>query len=86
MTRFASAFLTLQSLAAKRMQLKEMYCSDAWDECKPTRTKKGKAAHATIISRAFWKNVSLCIKVLFTKLPNVLVYVGMHVFVHQVLV
>ncbi|KAM0910791.1 hypothetical protein ACQ4PT_013919 [Festuca glaucescens] len=62
-TRFASAFLTLQSLAAKKKQLKEMCCSDTWEECKPTRTKKGKYTHATIMSRAFWKNVSLCIKV-----------------------
>ena len=62
-TRFASAFLTLQSLAAKKKQLKEMCCSDAWEQCKHTRTRKGKSAHATIISRTFWKNVSLCIKV-----------------------
>ncbi|XP_040255209.2 uncharacterized protein [Aegilops tauschii subsp. strangulata] len=62
-TRFASAFLTLQSLAAKRKQLTEMCYSDTWEECKHTRTKKGKVAHATIMSRAFWKNVSLCIKV-----------------------
>ena len=79
-TRFASAFLTLQSLDAKRKQLKEMCCSDTWEGCKHTRTKKGQVAHAAIMSRAFWKNVSLCIKVLFTKLQIVLVYVGMHVY------
>ncbi|XP_045085622.2 uncharacterized protein [Aegilops tauschii subsp. strangulata] len=62
-TRFASAFLTLQSLAAKRKQLTDMCCSPTWEDCKHTRTKKGKVAHATIMSRAFWKNVSLCIKV-----------------------
>lgn len=62
-TRFASAFLTLQSLVAKRKQLTDMYCSETWEDCKHTRTKKGKVAHATIMSRAFWKNVSLCIKV-----------------------
>ena len=45
-TRFASAFLTLQSLDAKRKQLKEMCCSDTWEGCKHTRTKKGKVAHA----------------------------------------
>ena len=80
-TRFASAFLTLQSLDAKRKQLKEMCCSDTWEGCKHTRTKKGKVAHAAIMSRTFWKNVSLCIKVLFTKLQIVLVYVGMHVYI-----
>jgi hypothetical protein len=73
-TRFASTFLTLQSLAAKRKQLREMCCSDTWEECKATRTKKGKMAHATIMSRAFWKNVSLCIKVLLAKPQLRLVY------------
>lgn len=62
-TRFASAFLTLQSLAAKRKQLTDMCCSETWENCKQTRTKKGKVAHSTIMSRAFWKNVSLYIKV-----------------------
>ena len=61
-TRFASAFLTLQSLVAKK-ELRAMVCSDAWEECKHTRTKKGKLTHATIMSRGYWKNVSLCIKV-----------------------
>lgn len=60
-TRFASAFLTLQSLAAKRKQLTDMCCSETWENCKHTITKKGKVAHATIMSRAFWKNVSLFI-------------------------
>ena len=59
-TRFASAFLTLQSLDAKRKQLKEMCCSDTWEGCKHMRTKKGKVAHAAIMSRAFLeKRVSL---------------------------
>ncbi|KAM0896110.1 hypothetical protein ACQ4PT_023379 [Festuca glaucescens] len=62
-TRFASAFLTLQSLIAKKKELRAMACSDAWEGCKHTRTKKGKSAHATIMSRAFWNGVSLCIKV-----------------------
>lgn len=61
-TRFASAFLTLQSLVAKKKELRAMVCSDGWEECKHTRTKKGKSAHATIMSRGFWKSVSLCIK------------------------
>jgi hypothetical protein len=62
-TRFASAFLTLQSLVAKKKELRAMVCSDEWEACKHTRTKKGKSAHATIMSRGFWKSVSLCTKV-----------------------
>ena len=57
-TRFASAFVTLQSSVAKK-ELRAMVCSDAWEECKHTRTKKGKLTHATIMSRGYWKNVSL---------------------------
>ena len=63
MTRFASAFLTLQSLVSKKKELRAMVCSDEWEACKHTKTVKGKAANATIMSRGFWKNVSLCIKV-----------------------
>ncbi|XP_076910441.1 uncharacterized protein LOC143568088 [Bidens hawaiensis] len=32
-TRFASAFLTLQSLADKKAQLKQMFTSDEWEKC-----------------------------------------------------
>jgi hypothetical protein len=74
-TRFASAFLTLQSLVAKKKELRAMVCSDGWEECKHTRTKKGKSAHATIMSRGFWKNVSLCIKVCWGCLLLILVFV-----------
>ena len=62
-TRFASAFLTLQSIIAKKKELRAMVCSEEWEACKHTRTRKGKSAHATIMSRGFWKGVSLCIKV-----------------------
>lgn len=68
-TRFASAFLTLQSLVSKRKELKAMVCSDEWEACKHTKTMKRKLAHATIMSRGFWKNVSLCIKVCLLGLP-----------------
>uniref|UniRef100_A0A452YQM2 DUF659 domain-containing protein n=1 Tax=Aegilops tauschii subsp. strangulata TaxID=200361 RepID=A0A452YQM2_AEGTS len=70
-TRFASAFITLQSLVSKKKELRAMVCSDEWEACKHTKTVKGKAANTTIMSRGFWKNVSLCIKV-FEPLVKVL--------------
>ncbi|GKF51576.1 uncharacterized protein Tco_0148043, partial [Tanacetum coccineum] len=46
-TRFASAFLTLQSLAKKKAQLRQMFTSDEWEKCKFSKTVKGKAAYAS---------------------------------------
>jgi len=70
-TRFASAFLTLQSLAEKKSQLRQMFTSDEWDKCKLAKTVKGKSAYATIVSPSFWSGVTLCLKV-FAPLVKVL--------------
>ena len=70
-TRFASAFLTLQSLAGKKSQLRQMFTSDEWDKCKLSKTVKGKSAYATIVSPSFWSGVTLCLKV-FAPLVKVL--------------
>ena len=70
-TRFASSFLTLQSLMEKKAQLRTMFTSSEWDECKWSKTVKGKAAYATVMSIAFWNGVTLCLKV-FAPLVKVL--------------
>ncbi|KAJ9547380.1 LOW QUALITY PROTEIN: hypothetical protein OSB04_019923 [Centaurea solstitialis] len=70
-TRFASAFLTLQSLAAKKSQLRQMFTSEEWDKCKFSKTVKGKAAYATVVSPSFWAGITLCLKV-FAPLVKVL--------------
>nr|GEU31880.1 reverse transcriptase domain-containing protein [Tanacetum cinerariifolium] len=46
-TRFAFAFLTLQSLARKKSPLRRMFSSDEWEKCKFSKTVKGKAAYAS---------------------------------------
>ncbi|GJS00900.1 hypothetical protein Tco_0317408 [Tanacetum coccineum] len=70
-TRFASSFLTLQSLSEKKEQLRHMFSSTEWEECRFSGTVKGKAAYATVLSTTFWAGVSLCLKV-FTPLVKVL--------------
>ena len=60
-TKFASQFLTLQSLADKADSLRKMVVS----------SKKGKDATAIIFNKPFWKGVNLCIKV-FEPLVKVL--------------
>ncbi|XP_031106340.1 uncharacterized protein LOC116010991 [Ipomoea triloba] len=70
-TRFASAFLTLQSLAGKKAELKAMFTSNEWDGCKFAKSVKGKQAYSTILSHAFWQGVALCLKV-FAPLVKVL--------------
>ncbi|XP_050157550.1 uncharacterized protein LOC126631471 [Malus sylvestris] len=62
-TRFATSFLTLQSLMDKKKDLKVMVASEEWEQCKHVKTTKGKAAYATILSSHFWSGVLLCLKV-----------------------
>ncbi|XP_019171429.1 PREDICTED: uncharacterized protein LOC109166984 [Ipomoea nil] len=70
-TRFASAFLTLQSLLAKKIELKAMFSSNEWEECKFSNTVKGKASYATVTNTSFWQGVTLCLNV-FAPLVKVL--------------
>lgn len=62
-TRFASAFLTLQSLIEKKDALRSMALSSEWEDNIQTKTQKGKTATSTLMSRAFWNGVSTCLKV-----------------------
>jgi hypothetical protein len=70
-TRFASQFLTLQSMAEKAGALRRMVVSGKWEKIKVVKKNKGKDATTTIMSTAFWKGVHLCIKV-FEPLVRVL--------------
>ncbi|KAL5711127.1 hypothetical protein ACHQM5_021618 [Ranunculus cassubicifolius] len=70
-TRFATAFLTLQSLIEKKDKLRSMVTSSDWEACKWSKSVKGKSAYATILSLSFWNNVNLCLKV-FAPLVRVL--------------
>ncbi|PWA87068.1 hypothetical protein CTI12_AA135510 [Artemisia annua] len=54
-TRFASAFLTLQSLNEKKEQLRHTFSSTEWEECRLFNTVKGKATYATMLMTPFVK-------------------------------
>jgi hypothetical protein len=62
-TRFATAFLTLQSLMEKKDDLRKMVVDSKWYDLPDTKSKKGKEATATVLSIAFWNGVALCLKV-----------------------
>ena len=70
-TRFASAFLTLQSLLEKKDALRYMVVERAWEDMSHVKTKKGKDGTSTVMDANFWKGVLLCIKV-FEPLVRVL--------------
>ncbi|PWA96008.1 hypothetical protein CTI12_AA029720 [Artemisia annua] len=70
-TRFASSFLTLQSLNEKKEELRHMFSSTEWEECRFFNTVKGRTAYATVLSTTFWTGVTLCLKV-FSALVKVL--------------
>nr|XP_011458667.1 PREDICTED: uncharacterized protein LOC101299743 [Fragaria vesca subsp. vesca] len=70
-TRFATAFLTLQSLMEKKSELRAMVARSEWSASKHSKNAKGKAAFNTALSAAFWNGVTLCLKV-FAPLVKVL--------------
>ncbi|CAH8254209.1 unnamed protein product [Arabidopsis lyrata] len=61
-TRFATTFLTLQRLLARKEQLRFMFVSDEWDKCKDSNYVKGRSAYYTC--PAFWDGVKRVVKVL----------------------
>nr|XP_011468457.1 PREDICTED: uncharacterized protein LOC101302773 [Fragaria vesca subsp. vesca] len=70
-TRFATAFLTLQSLMEKKTELRSMITNGEWSESKHAKSAKGKAAASIALSPSFWNGVNLCLKV-FAPLVKVL--------------
>jgi len=70
-TRFATAFLTMQSMMEKNDCLRKMVVDSKWYDLPEVKTKKGKDATATVLNMQFWRNVSLCLKV-FEPLVKVL--------------
>ncbi|CAO2148778.1 unnamed protein product [Urochloa humidicola] len=66
-TRFASSFLTLQSLYEKKDELRSMSQCDEWEKfCRLNHIKKNKkTVHATgtMTKPSFWSGVLLCLRV-----------------------
>jgi hypothetical protein len=70
-TRFASNFLTLNSMQEKKDQLRKMVVHSRWDSLKDVKSKKRKEATTTILSPTFWRDVKLTLAV-FEPLVKVL--------------
>lgn len=70
-TRFASAYLTLQSLSEKKEQLRCMFSSNEWEECKFSHSNKGRSTCTAVTGSTFWAGVTYCLKV-FSPLVKVL--------------
>jgi len=69
-TRFASNYLTLNSIQEKKDQLRKMVVHSRWDSLKDVKSK-GKNATTTILNPNFWKDVKLTL-VVFEPLFKVL--------------
>ena len=70
-TRFASSFLTMQSLLEKQENLKYMFLSKEWLECKWSSPAKGTKIYNIIVSQTYWQALSMCVEI-FKPLVKVL--------------
>eukprot|EP00253_Pinus_taeda_P007352 PITA_07352 len=56
-TRFATTFITLQSLLRYQFELKQMFVSDDWRNCRYNMRHEGKAIAKMVYSETFWHGV-----------------------------
>eukprot|EP00253_Pinus_taeda_P009492 PITA_09492 len=56
-TRFATNFITLQSLLRCQCKLKQMFVFDDWRNCRYSRRQDGKAIAKMVYSEMFWRGV-----------------------------
>ncbi|KAL4194865.1 hypothetical protein AMTRI_Chr05g61630 [Amborella trichopoda] len=70
-TRFAIAYLSLQSMYKRRIALRSMFASEEWSRCKWSRDAKRKKTRDIILSKYFWRGVEHAILV-FLPLVKVL--------------
>ncbi|XP_043687964.1 uncharacterized protein LOC122639207 [Telopea speciosissima] len=61
-TRFASSFLTLQSLLKHKDNLRKLFLSDHWDNSKLSHTEAGKQIVEIILFTPFWNDVQDCLR------------------------
>ncbi|KAF8411983.1 hypothetical protein HHK36_004542 [Tetracentron sinense] len=62
-TRFATAFLTLQSIHKKKDALRKVFTCDEWNKSKWSRDVKGKKVMETVLSTTFWNNIVYAMKI-----------------------
>ncbi|KAJ4979567.1 hypothetical protein NE237_010347 [Protea cynaroides] len=61
-TRFATSFLTLQSMFRNRDALKQLFVSDDWMKCNLSKTEIGMKVTETLLSIHFWNSVQDCLR------------------------
>jgi hypothetical protein len=61
-TRFVTAFLTLQSIFKHKQALRCLFVSDDWTRSKLSSTEAGKKVTEILLSTNFWNSVQDCIR------------------------
>lgn len=61
-TRFATSFLTLQSLYKSKDTLRHVFVSDNWNKSKLSKTLNGQKVESLVLSVSFWHGVEDCIR------------------------
>ncbi|XP_042476322.1 uncharacterized protein LOC122058015 [Macadamia integrifolia] len=61
-TRFATSFLTLQSLLKHKDALKQLFVSDDWKNSNLSKTEAGKKVTEMVLSNTFWSGVQDCLR------------------------
>ncbi|RLN12895.1 hypothetical protein C2845_PM09G14480 [Panicum miliaceum] len=61
-TRFATTFLTLQSLYKHKDALRFLFTSKEWTGCKLAKTEAGKKVYDILLSWEFWNSVEDCLR------------------------
>ena len=56
-TRFATTFITLQSLLQCQFELKQMFVCDEWRDCAYSRREDGKTIAKLVYTDAFWEGM-----------------------------
>ncbi|KAF8398741.1 hypothetical protein HHK36_014599 [Tetracentron sinense] len=62
-TRFATAFLILQSIHKKKDALRKVFTCDEWNKSKWSRDVKGNKVMETVLSTTFWNNIVYAMKI-----------------------
>jgi len=61
-TRFATHFLTLQSMLSQHRNLQKLFSSDEWNECQWARKQDGKDVKRKVNEEIFWKKAAEIVK------------------------
>ena len=62
-TRFATNYITLDSLLKKKVNLKKVFISDEWAQHKLNRTLIGKEVEKLMFDHAYWERVGQLVSI-----------------------